>query len=149
MIEKFITDPVDMTELAEDLRRAIQLDPVADQSSDLDLDPDSSPEGRIMQRFQIIRERDPRLRARKIKVVRRACGYVRCEVCGFDFEDTYGSRGRDYIECHHRTPLSESGPTMTAAEDLALLCSNCHRMIHRHRPWLSVDQLMELVTSGH
>ncbi|MEX2447811.1 MAG: hypothetical protein WD404_03595 [Solirubrobacterales bacterium] len=27
------------------------------------------------------------------------------------------------------------------SEDLALLCANCHRMVHAKRPWLSVEQL--------
>jgi putative restriction endonuclease len=29
----------------------------------------------------------------------------------------------------------------TRLEDLALLCANCHRMIHRASPWLSVEEL--------
>ena len=31
--------------------------------------------------------------------------------------------------------------------DLVPVCSNCHRMIHRRRPWLSVEQLRQLVRS--
>jgi 5-methylcytosine-specific restriction enzyme A len=29
--------------------------------------------------------------------------------------------------------------------DLALLCSNCHRMIHRTKQWLTVEELKKLV----
>jgi predicted HNH restriction endonuclease len=25
---------------------------------------------------------------------------------------------------------------------LALLCGNCHQMVHAHRPWLSLDELL-------
>lgn len=34
-------------------------------------------------------------------------------------------------EAHHRVPVSVSGTTTTALDDLALRCSNCHTMIHK------------------
>ncbi|GAB6158809.1 hypothetical protein JCM39194_20090 [Desulfotomaculum varum] len=47
-----------------------------------------------------------------------------------------------YIECHHTIPISEYAKEIkTRVSDLALVCSNCHRMLHRRRPWLSIDQL--------
>jgi hypothetical protein len=57
----------------------------------------------------------------------------------------YGVHGADYIECHHRIPLHVTGETQTRLADLALLCSNCHRMIHRTKQWLKVEDLKELV----
>lgn len=54
------------------------------------------------------------------------------EACGFEFEKTYGEIGKGYIECHHLIPLSNFKVNKeTKLEGLALLCSNCHRMIHR------------------
>jgi len=54
----------------------------------------------------------------------------------------YGNRGIGFIECHHTKPVSMlDGKSTTRIEDLALVCSNCHRMIHRTRPWMSVDEL--------
>ena len=38
-----------------------------------------------------------------------------------------------------------AGKTQTKLADLALLCSNCHRMIHRTKQWLTVEELEELV----
>ena len=70
-----------------------------------------------------------------------------CEACAFDFGRFYGPHGLDYIELHHRTPLHVTGPTKTRLADLALLCSNCHRMIHRARQWLTVEELSALVTA--
>ena len=64
-----------------------------------------------------------------------------CEICGFDFEKAYGSIGKDFIECHHIIPVStmdEGG--RTKIEDLVMLCSNCHSMIHRNS-LLSVEDL--------
>lgn len=81
------------------------------------------------------------------KAAARAAGSLGREVCGFDFEVAYGSLGHDFIECHHLRPLSDSGPTKTHLGDLALLCSNCHRMAHRGRPWPSLGQLKSLVSN--
>lgn len=115
---------------------------------DPDLGGIAAPEGAISQRRHLRRERDPKIRAAKIADAKRRGLTIACEVCGFDFAMTYGVRGRDYIECHHRTPLHISGPTRTSLADLALLCSNCHRMIHRQVPWLTVEDLKALVSEA-
>ena len=43
----------------------------------------------------------------------------------------------NYIEAHHLTPLhalSGEGPVLTNPEtDFAVLCANCHKMIHPMR----------------
>ena len=70
---------------------------------------------------------------------------IACEACGFDFYRAYGARSRDYIECHHRTPLGVTGKITTRLSDLALICSNCHWMIHRTKRWLTVEDLHSLV----
>ncbi len=102
-------------------------------------------EGGLAMRQHLVRERDRGLRKRKIESVRKIGRPIECEACGFDFGFVYGEHGRDYCEVHHRTPLHESGPTSTKLDDLALLCANCHRMIHRRHPWLTVEALTELV----
>lgn len=58
---------------------------------------------------------------------------VSCKVCGFDFEMVYGERGKGYIEAHHLTPVSILGEEtkVDPKSDMTVLCSNCHRMIHR------------------
>lgn len=77
----------------------------------------------------------------------RLHGY-KCQVCGFDFEETYGLIGRNYIEVHHVNPLAEQdGEHIVNPEtDLVCLCANCHRMIHRNRnSVLSVSKLKNLI----
>ncbi|MHC5748782.1 MAG: HNH endonuclease, partial [Nostoc sp.] len=65
---------------------------------------------------------------------------------GFNFLKTYGDIGADYIECHHTKPISElENYEKTNIKDLALVCANCHRMLHRKRPWLSIEQLKQLL----
>jgi 5-methylcytosine-specific restriction protein A len=60
-------------------------------------------------------------------------GYV-CQVCNFDFGEAYGSLGKNYIIAHHKTPLAElaaAGPVaLSPVEDFAVVCANCHAMIH-------------------
>lgn len=115
---------------------------------DLEADPAEDPgaqEGGRVERWRVGRERDPALRSRKLAQVRKAGQPIACEACGFDFGSVYGQRGQDYIEVHHRVPLHVSGKVRTKLGDLALLCSNCHRVVHRQVPWLTVEDLTELV----
>lgn len=100
-------------------------------------------EGRLLRTWQAKRERDPKLRRQKIQQIKQRGGAVACSVCSFDFSATYGDRGRDFIEVHHVLPLHVSGETTTRLDDLALLCSNCHRMIHRGA-WMTPNQLRQL-----
>ena len=107
-----------------------------------------APEGRLLYRQHRVRERNQGLRGRKIAAVLRATGMLTCEVCGFNFEATYGERGVGFIECHHVVPLHEAGPGTTRLSDLALVCSNCHRMIHRKAPWPTPSDLAATVQAN-
>ena len=58
-----------------------------------------------------------------------------CQACNLDFSDRYGDIGQGFIEAHHLTPISTLTEGVAVryniAKDFAVLCSNCHRMIHR------------------
>ena len=101
-----------------------------------------APEGRVLTRLHRVRERNQKLvEQRKTKALREK-GALTCEVCEFDYEKRYGKRGYGFIEAHHTRALAslpENG--MTKLEDLALVCANCHRMIHAQKPWLSIEEL--------
>lgn len=103
-------------------------------------------EGRLLTRQHMMRERNRRLAETKRKQAMRSTGGLICEACGFDFEARYGDRGHGFVECHHTKPLAtlEEGQK-THVSDLALVCANCHRIIHRARPWLSIAQLKNLL----
>jgi len=147
VVELFSTEPSRMHEEAAAFRQAISdPSPVPELAGAESVT--TADEGRVFERRHLSRERDPRIRREKIAQSRRDTGSVACEACAFDFEATYGERGRDFAECHHRVPLHVSGPARTVLDDLALLCSNCHRMIHRHQPWLGVDELQELIRAA-
>lgn len=146
VLEDFLREPETMAALAQAIRDSASITVSTREPADLDIE--SAEEGGILERKHVARERDPKLRARKIEAVRRSAGLIACEACGFDFAATYGDRGLDYIECHHRVPLHVSGPTKTRLADLVLVCSNCHRMIHRTKPWLTFEQLCALLTKA-
>jgi hypothetical protein len=84
--------------------------------------------------------------ARIVAEAKRLKGYV-CEACEFDFGTVYGAVGEGFIEAHHIEPLSARNGVSrpTAVEDFAVLCSNCHSMIHRTEPAMSVSDLKKLI----
>lgn len=74
-----------------------------------------------------------------------------CVACGFDFYESYGEHGKDFIEIHHVRPLSSVGEEVeiNPKDDLVPLCANCHRMVHRKRNRvLSIDELISLLSSN-
>lgn len=102
-------------------------------------------EGSQRMRKHLSRERNKRIVDEKKKDVLNKTEKLLCEVCGFDFHSFYGKRGENFCEVHHLTPLSETGKTQTKLSDLAVVCSNCHRMIHRERKMLSMEELKKIV----
>lgn len=103
-------------------------------------------EGAVIYKLHKYRERDTKIIKKKKEKEFTRLGKLSCEACTFDFFQKYGDLGYKYIECHHRTPLSEiSTSTKTSLNDLALVCSNCHRMLHRRADVLSVQRLKNLL----
>src|SRR5262249_19343151 len=104
------------------------------------------PEGRVIYRLHRARERSRAVVAKKKEHALQQTGHLACESCGFDFAATYGPTEDGYIECHHAAPLaSVADRTVTKIQDLVLLCANCHRIVHRKRPWLSPDAVRALI----
>lgn len=87
-------------------------------------------EGRQSLVWTVRYERNARLRD-----VAVALHGTRCQCCNFDFADAYGTLGAGFIEVHHTKPVSslECETIVDANTDLVVLCSNCHRMIHRKK----------------
>lgn len=60
---------------------------------------------------------------------------IRCQACSLLMTDKYGALGKDFIEAHHLVPLASlregEAVKYDVATDFAVLCPNCHRMIHR------------------
>lgn len=81
-----------------------------------------------------------------IAEVKKVKGY-RCEGCRMSFKEIYGEIGHEYIEAHHLVPIStlEEGleVALDPVHDFAVLCANCHRMIHRLDDPSNIELLRE------
>ncbi|TFE57118.1 HNH endonuclease [Streptomyces sp. ICN441] len=152
VLNEFLARPEEMTGVAQIIRDGIAagdlwtLAPTVDEEFEDDY---SAPEGRLLMRRHQARERNKSLRKKKIASVLQRGGQLACEACGFDFEQVYGARGAGYIECHHVVPLHEAGEGRTKLIDLALVCANCHRMIHRAAPWPTPGELRASIERKH
>jgi predicted HNH restriction endonuclease len=87
------------------------------------------------------RERDNRLVRLKKEKVLRETGKLACECCGFDFCVQYGELASGFAECHHRRHVSKLRKgEKTTRPSLAVVCANCHRVLHRNEG-LTVEKL--------
>jgi 5-methylcytosine-specific restriction protein A len=110
-----------------------------------DDDSQEFPEGELSYAQHRRRERSAALVRTKKRQAMARFGKLECEACGFDFRARYGEVGAGYIECHHTIAVAELTPKSTThLGDVVLVCSNCHRMLHRKRPWLSVSEVRVL-----
>jgi len=113
-------------------------------------DDDEFPEGKILTRLHQRKERNRRAADRKKKKVLQETNRLACEACGFDFAASYGDLGYGFAECHHTVPIAElTEDHRTRLADLAILCANCHRMIHKSRPMLTIQALRAIIESHH
>ena len=100
------------------------------------------PEGAVSQVLVNKYERDPKNRSAAIAIHGKSC-----LACGFNYTDFYGELGDEYIVVHHVVPVSKIGPDydINPSTDLVTLCANCHAMVHRQDPPLTVAQLREIL----
>ena len=101
-------------------------------------------EGRTITAVHLRRERKASLR-HKVIASRRKAGRMCCEACGH-VPSLPGIEDAEF-ECHHVRPLATTGMVATKLADMALLCANCHRLLHRlmvaKKQWVSVELLKE------
>jgi len=96
---------------------------------------------------QITINRYERDRAARTKCIEKHG--LSCAVCNFNFESSYGSRGAGFIHVHHLKPLGEIGESykLNPVKDLRPVCPNCHAMLHRTIPAISIEELQTNITS--
>ncbi len=113
---------------------------------DVDIQTLAATEGRRRLVLHLQRERNQTV----VRNKKKQAASLDCEVCGFSFAQAYGSAASDYCEVHHLLPLSEvEDATRTRIEDLAILCSNCHRVIHLHNPPYTLEQVRGMLASDN
>jgi 5-methylcytosine-specific restriction protein A len=139
--DEFGRDPQRTKQLATLIRAGIAI--VEKAREDLVLSDELFAEGRVVTETHLRREREPRLRTRLLEQ-RRASGGLRCEVCGCESYGHASPLSEAIFEVHHVLPLAAGQERKTQLKDLALLCANCHRMIHRAisqtKRWLTIPE---------
>ena len=90
--------------------------------------------------FHLRRERSQSIAIAKRAAVLAATGQLKCEACGFEMDQRYRGLAADVFEVHHRLPLADAMSAIeTRLEDLAILCANCHRAIHKTTPLIGIE----------
>jgi len=149
--DQYADNRVELSAMADIIRTKYQkvTRPSPNTSDAIKIDDDEEfPEGRIIQRLHTTKERSASASRKKKQQVIARTGALKCEVCSFDFQLFYGDDGSGFAECHHKKPLQElNREVKIRLEDLAIVCANCHRMLHRIRPWVSVEELRSLLVS--
>jgi 5-methylcytosine-specific restriction endonuclease McrA len=114
----------------------------ASLSLDVDIHTVEASEGRRRLVLHLQCERNQTLVRNKKKL----SASLDCEVCGFSFSRFYGNAASDYCEVHHLKPLSEvEDSTKTQIEDLAILCANCHRVVHLTIPPFTLHEVRSML----
>ena len=108
------------------------------------LDENIITEGQLSTRSVSYRTRSRQLRDAAVDHYTRN-GKIPCAACSFDFRLAYEDIGLGYIQIHHLEPISFGGERELPLEEAILrvrpLCANCHVMVHRRDPWLSIENL--------
>lgn len=150
IFSEFREDKEKLTRIATQIQWALSNDILRAEiymiEDEVDIDSIRVTEGTVLYKLHKSRERNPQIVKRKKTEVKREQGKLACEICDFDFEEVYGELGKDFIECHHLIPLSDVQiEKETSLEDLALVCSNCHRMLHRGINTLTLSELRRIM----
>jgi hypothetical protein len=66
-----------------------------------------------------------------------------CSVCDMNFHSKYGDIGKSFIHVHHLRPLAKSDERykVDPINDLRPVCPNCHAMLHKEIPPISIEVL--------
>ena len=142
---EFGENPTQTKEMADLIRKGIEL------VQELEAQPSEDEEyieGRIVTETHLRRERNPKLR-KKLLEQRIGRGGLICDICSCVPSSPIAECAEAMFEAHHILPLAASTERKTKLEDMALLCANCHRMIHRaialQKRWIKIDDARELL----
>jgi predicted HNH restriction endonuclease len=140
--DEFSADKDRLQQVVTAIRLAVEHSPSLLGGGDDESGMEEAEEGRVLTKLHRVRERKRGLVEQRKKVALKTHGRLACEACGFDFSIKYGEIGQGLIEVHHTKPVHTlKEGDKTKLEDLALLCANCHRVVHSSRRWLTIDQV--------
>jgi 5-methylcytosine-specific restriction protein A len=137
--EEFGDDPALTHELGKLIRQSI----VIINDFPLPEDEEEFSEGKSATKVHIRRERSRKLRM-ELFALRLKQGGLSCDLCTIDGSKIDPALRDSMFESHHIIPLSVAGEKKTKVKDMALLCANCHRLLHRaiakRKQWLSIEE---------
>jgi hypothetical protein len=110
--------------------------------------PEGGDEGRLrlVSHYRRERKKSVSIAAKRNARRLRSDKYLICEICSLVPEKIYGE---DTIEAHHRIPLNQlDGSRKVMPSDLAMLCPNCHRAVHKMDGCSMFDVAERLRASG-
>ena len=142
--EELGNNPVRVKELAAVIRAGIRI--VADNEDEGDDEDETFTEGSMGTIAHKRRERNRSIRKKLLKK-RKKEDRLSCEVCGTPPAKT--KYGESIFEAHHILPLSLATERKTKLSDMALLCANCHKMLHRaislEKRWIDIAEAIKLL----
>ncbi|MFC1876503.1 HNH endonuclease [Thermodesulfobacteriota bacterium] len=132
--------------VANSIKSIVDSDKLCTALAPVEIDDDEeAKEGNVLLKLHKYRERNSNLVKRKKKAEMERKKKLECEVCNFDFFRCYGDIGKGFIECHHKKPVHMLKPNeKTRISDLALVCANCHRMLHRNKQGITIEALVDM-----
>jgi 5-methylcytosine-specific restriction protein A len=102
----------------------------------------SAIEGLLTETVRYVRGRSRQLR----DLALRNSGGVCC-ICDIDYRRILDGKGVRVLQVHHRKQLAAmDSPRVTALSDLAVVCANCHMLIHMNpKQALSIEDLRQML----
>lgn len=150
VFNEYYVKKAELRRIAESIREVSKNEQLSRKIYDIEEDElseaDQVREGKVLYKLHKVRERNAKIVALKKAQAISTNNGLFCEACVFSFQEYYGDIGRNFIECHHIRPLAEARHDRnTSLDDLALVCSNCHRMLHKGINLFSIQDLKMMI----
>ena len=123
------------------LESPVTLRPVPRMSAPLQVQTAEALEGMAKEYRTVVRSRSGALRETALRA-----SHGVCEACGIDFSALLDGFAARVLQVHHKHQLAySSDKTISTLADLAVVCANCHSLVHaeRERP-MPVENLRAL-----
>lgn len=139
-------DPKETKRLASLIRSGIKI--VEEDQEDSGSADEVFSEGRVVTESHVRRERNSKIRKKLLEQRKKGPG-LSCDICNYSPNDVPEELMDALFEAHHVVPLSAAPERKTKLKDMALLCANCHRLIHRaiavSGEWITPDEAKQLI----
>lgn len=136
----------EVDQLAELIRQSVSVGESSENG--MDWDEEEFFEGRLLTALHKKKERHRNIRA-KLLASRRKRGALTCDMCRCETSSTKVKFEDAAFEAHHMLPMSMAMERKTQLKDMALLCANCHRLLHRaialNGQWLTIDEARRMI----